>query len=171
MAGKYQKLRGKLEVFVPENQEKINEFKQKIIDADDHVAGLNIRKIAVLFAATRKVKSDLEGKLSAINVEMSGLSQIIVDHLETESVQKIELSTGELIYLQDTPYPSVVDKEALFAWIKKEKLVNLLTAHHQMLKGMCGELLIKGKRLPPGVAVFMKTEARVRAGKEDEDGE
>lgn len=171
MAGKYQKLRGKLKVFVPDNQEKINEFKAKIIGGEDHTEGLNIRKIAVLFAATRKAKNELERSLSTLNVELAGLSQIIVDHLETESVQKIELSTGELIYLQDTPYPSVVDKETLFAWIKKEKLVNLLTAHHQMLKGMCGELLVKGKRLPPGITVFMKTEARVRAGKEDEDGE
>lgn len=170
MAGKYQHLRGKVAPFQLESayQEKVNATKKELLGAD-YFEGVNVAKLAAAFATADREKKRLEALISVLNVELTALSQLLVDNLESESQQKVELASGALIYLQDSPYPQVKDKAKLFEWIKKEKLVNLLTAHHQMLKGMCSERLIAGQPPPPGVEVFLKTEARVRFKGEKEE--
>ena len=171
MASKYQSFRGKIPAFQLESsyQDKVNDAKRSIIGSDS-ADGANVAKLAAAFAAANGERKRLEALVSVLNIELEALSQLLVEALESEQQQKVELSSGALVYLQDSPYPQVTDKEALFAWIKKQKMVNLLTAHHQMLKGLCSERLINGEPPPPGVSIFLKTQARVRgANGKDED--
>ncbi len=97
-----------------------------------------------------------------MNVEIEALSQLLVDALETQNIQKVELASGAICFLQDTPYPVVKDREAVMAWIKKQKMTSLLSVHYQTLKAMTNERLIAGKPLIPGTEVFLKTQARIR---------
>jgi hypothetical protein len=168
--GKYSTLRGKIPAFQEESsyQEKVNDEKLLILgSANDEDA--NVTRLASLFVAAKQTKDAYEDKISELNVRLEALSQMIVEHLEGEQIQKVELASGALIYLQDTPYPIVKDRDAVLDWIKKQKMQSLLTVHFQTLKAMTSERLVTGKPCIPGTEVFLKTQARVRNGKGSEE--
>jgi len=172
MAGKYSKLRGIIPTFVEEEsyQSRVNEEKLKIVGDASNVEAANVTRLASLFAASKQIKDSLEEKISFINLQLEALSQLLVEALEDQEIQKVELSSGALVFLQDTPYPQVKDKELVLAWIKKNRMTQLLGVNYQTLKGLTNELLVAGKKLPDGVEVFLKTQARVRgAGKNGDE--
>jgi hypothetical protein len=137
-------------------QEQINEVKQEMV-------GLETAEVARTFAMWRKEKKELEEKIKEINTEMEACSQLLVEHLQGQDVQKITLSTGETVYLQSDPYPSVQDKEQLRMWVVQTGMEEILSVHYQTLVGLVKERLNNGEEPPPGVEVFLKTKARCRA--------
>jgi hypothetical protein len=172
MAGKYQKLRGAIAKFELDTsyQSRVEEFKTNFLGTNPEHA--NVAYLANAFASYKADKDALEDKVKSCNLALEALSQCIVSALEAESSQKIELSTGALVYLKDTPYASVADKDVFYAWIRKQKMESMLTINSRTLTGMTGEMLVKGQPPPPGVAVYLKTSAQVRyAGKKDNDDE
>jgi len=176
MAGKYASLRGKLPAFEESQpfQERVNAAKQFVLaqgelrDTDgivvENLNAANVSRLAALFAQRKAQKDAHEEQIAELNVELEALSQLLVEALEDQQIQKVELASGATCYLQDTPYPVVKDREALLAWIKKQKMASLLTIHYQTLKGIVNERLVGGKTVPPGVEVYLKTQARLRNG-------
>lgn len=164
--GKYSKLRGVVPTFEEDvsYQAKVNDAKQLLLSAENLEAA-NVNRLAALFAARKAMKDAHEETISELNVEIEALSQLLCDALEDQSIQKVELASGAVLFLQDTPYPKVVDKEALLEWIKKNKMSSLLGINHQTLKGLTNELLVSGKPAPVGVEVYLKTQARIRNAK------
>lgn len=164
MAGKYAKLKGKLEKFQvdPSWQEKIDEAKKEYV-------GLDTAEMAREFGMHRRVKQNLEAQIKLENTHLEALNQLLVGDLDGSELQKITLTTGETGYIQDEPYSSIEDREALMAWTKKKKLLKMLTWHWQTLNGMVKEFLIDGKPLPPGVKCYLKTSFRLRGGAKDEE--
>jgi hypothetical protein len=169
--GKYSNLKSKLPAFVEEEsyQSKVDTAKQFILASAENAEAANVNRLAALFSERKRAKEALEESISELNVEIEALSQMLCEALEDQDMQKVTLSSGALVYLQDTPYPQVKDKEALMAWIKKQKMNTLLTIHYQTLKGLVNEMLVGGKPCPPGVEVFLKTSARLRNGASDSE--
>ena len=133
--------------------------------------GLRMADLARALVRHKRAKQALERKVRARNEHLEALSQLLVDRLEGEELQRINLARGVTVYLADTPFPVVTDRRRVFAWIKQTRQVELLTVHHQTLCGLVRELLRAGKALPPGVSVYLKTAARCRGlrGNGDED--
>lgn len=161
--GKYSKLRGVVPAFEEDSsyQARVNDAKQLLLSAENLEAA-NVNRLAALFAARKAMKDAHEETISELNVEIEALSQLLCDALEDQSIQKVELASGAILFLQDTPYPKVVDREAVLEWIKKEKMQGLLTIHYQTLKAMTSERLVAGKPCIPGTEVYLKTQARIR---------
>lgn len=170
MASKWAKLRGRIPAFENESsfQEKVNTEKLAIIGTD-HLENANVAALAALYATGKAAKDALEDQVSGINIRLEALSQMIVEALEGESVQKVELSSGATVYLQDTPYPGIEDEDKFYAWLHREKMDALLSLNHQTLKGIVSERLQAGKALPPGTKCFLKTQARIRNGNSQGD--
>jgi phage host-nuclease inhibitor protein Gam len=164
--GKCSALKSKLPAFVEEEsyQQKVDDAKQFILAGAENAEAANVNRLAALFSERKRAKEALEESISELNVEIEALSQMLCEALEDQDMQKVTLSSGALVYLQDTPYPQVKDKEALIAWIKKHKMNSLLGVNYQTLKGLTNELLVGGKPAPDGVEVFLKTSARLRNG-------
>jgi hypothetical protein len=171
MSGKYTKLRGKLPAFVEETayQDKVNDEKSLILADAENPGEANVNWLAALFAQCRKVKDNLEEEISECNVKLEALSQLLVNALEDQSMEKITLSSGATGFIQDTPYPIVRDKEKVMAWIKKNKMTSLLGVNYQTLKGVTNERLVAGQPPPDGVEVFLKTQFRLRNGSSSEE--
>lgn len=166
--GKYSKLRGKLPAFEEDAsyQARVNDAKQYLLAAENLEAA-NVNKLAALFAARKAMKDAHEETISELNVEIEALSQLLVEALEDQNIQKVELASGAVYFLQDTPYPSVKDRDALLDWVKKQKMNSLLTIHYQTLKALTSERLVAGQAPPPGVEVYLKTQARIRNAKNE----
>jgi phage host-nuclease inhibitor protein Gam len=145
------------------------EYQTKVDEAKGQYVGMEAAELAHRFAHHRNAKSALEEQIKGFNVELEALSQLLVENLESSEIQKVQLTTGETVYIQVEPYCAVQDKEALHAWIKKSKLQSLFTVNFQTMNGLVKEMLMAGKPAPPGVAVFLKTSARVRGGNHNED--
>lgn len=179
--GKYTKYRGQLPRFQNEKsyQLKVDDAKRKVLGlATGQKPGAraaeaaNVAKLARQFAQTKRAKKKLEDKITALNVDLEALSQLLVDRLETEETQKVELRGGIVISLKDDPYPQVVDRRKIFAWIKQRRMVDLLSVHHQTLKGLINDALAAGRKPDvPGVEIFMKTSAKCTGLKLNGGGE
>ena len=162
--GKYTKLRGVVPAFVEEKsyQDRINAEKQLLLANAENSEAANVNRLAALFAAYKAKKDDLESQVSDLNVGLEALSQLLCDALTDQSIEKLTLSNGATGFIQDTPYPQVKDKDALMAWIKKNKMQSLLGINYQTLKGLTNERLVAGQPPPTGVEVFLKTQFRLR---------
>ena len=173
MAGKYKHLRGKLEVFQqPEAfQKKVDDEKREIVGASEPVDASR-SYLASLFAAYYKEKKEHERAIKVLNIKLTALSQLLTDKLQSEAEELVQLSTGGTVYLKDSIYPSVKDKDEFMKWVARERLTSTLTMPFKTLQSICIELSMKGKKLPPGTAVYLKTEAQVRgvsSAADDED--
>jgi hypothetical protein len=160
---KYDSLKGKLPGFQQEAsfQEKVNAIK-------DEFSALEKGDLAREFAKARIQKKELEAQISDLNVGLEALSQLLNEHLEAEGMNKFQLVTGETCYQQIEPYSSVADQGALFAFIKKQKMRNLLTLPWGTMNALNKERLTSGKPAMPGTQVFLKTSVRMRGGSSSE---
>jgi hypothetical protein len=171
MPGKYTELRKVLPAFEeePDYQKRIDEAKMAILGTDD-AEGSNVARLAAIFAEAKREKEVLEECdskncgvcLYCVNVKITALSQLLVHALQDQSLEKVSLSRGGSVFLQDTPYPSVEEKDKLMSWIDENEMSAMLTLPWMTLKGICNERLQAGEEVPPGVKVFIKTEARYR---------
>jgi hypothetical protein len=170
--GKWTAFRSKLPKLElePSYLEKVNASKLRLLGATSG-EDANVNRLASLYAERKWRKDDLEAEISAINTDLEALSQLLVDRFEAEQQQSVQLNNGATVYLKDTVYPTVTNKEELMAWIKKNKMEAVLSVHHKTLQGITSERLQDGKAAPPGVSCFLKTSAAVRRSGRNESDE
>jgi hypothetical protein len=114
--------------------------------------------------AWKKMKDQAEEELSTANLHLEAISEIVEYKMDELQIRNFKTEKGETVYISSTAYPKVEDKAALFAWIKKKKMVEILGVNFQTLKGICNDLLKEGEELPPGVECFIKSSVRMRKG-------
>jgi hypothetical protein len=167
--GKYTHLRHKLPAFEQSAEAsglsawfaKVNEWKQEFLGAtrgEDANAGLLARE----YAERDTRKKELEAEISQLNIELKALSDLGVESLESDGMQKIDLAAGGYVSISDKPRTSTEDKAKVLAWIKKNKMQDLLTLSYQTLSAMNNERLLAGKAVIPGTKIFMDTKLTVR---------
>ena len=164
--GKWKGFKGSLERFKPEP-----EWQARVDGAKSTYTGLDTAGLARAFAHERAQKQHLEAQVKLHNVELEAISQLLVEELEASAIQKVQLDTGETVYLSDEPYAQVEDRAAVLAWAKKKRLEQLLTVQWQTFNAMVKEMLTAGKPVPPGTKVYMKTSARLRGGSRNAEAE
>jgi hypothetical protein len=154
--GKYKYLRGKLPKF-----ENPPAWQEKVMVAKKVYAALDTTDLGREFASFKVSKAALEENIKLLNTELEAMSQLIVERLETGELEAIELANGIKVGIRDEPYTSIDDQKKFYAWIKKTKQTGLLKINFQTLNAMTKEMIIAGKKNPPGTKVFMKTSAKV----------
>lgn len=159
MPGKWNGLKGKLPAFEQEPA-----WQAKVEEAKSQYVGLDTAELAREFKSQRANKKQREDEVSQINIHLESLSQLLCADLESSQLQKVQLGTGETVYVQVEPYCSVQDRQAVLDWIRKKKLTAMLSVQWQTLNAFVKECLVNGKPAPPGVNVFLKTSARLRGG-------
>ena len=162
--GKYRHLRGKLPKFEnpPAWQEKVGQAKLDYLKMDTTELGRE-------FANFKNRKNDAEARIKEMNTQIEALSQLIVERLEAGDLEAIELANGIKVGIKDEPYTSIEDQKKFYAWIKKTKQTGLLKINFQTLNAMTKELIITGKKVPPGTKTYMKTSAKVTGIKNGEE--
>ena len=164
MGSKWNGLKSKIPAF-----EQPQDFQAKVNEVKKLFAGYNVTELARAFSNERREKQDLEARVKMQNISLEALSQLLVENLESQELQKIQLETGETCFLHSEPFASVIDKSAVLAWIKKRKLQSLLGVHWSTFNAFIKEMIVEGKPLPPGTSVYLRTSARIRNGNQTQE--
>jgi hypothetical protein len=165
--GKYTHLRHKLPAFEKSDNgmaawfSKVDKWKRDFLGVES-AENANAARLAAEYAQRDAEKKQLEAQIAQLNIELEALSQLGVESLESDGLQKIDLAAGGYVSISDKPYTSVSDRAKIFAWIKKNKMQDLLTMNYQTLSAINNERLVAGKPLIPGTIVYMKTRLSVR---------
>ena len=178
MAGKYNKLKGKLTAFSQDAtyQQQLDKLKKRtpvplsilqgkleqvLRDKSNHkiITPLSMRlaDLADAWDRVRALKDKMDEYSRACAHMLDAISQVMVDKMEDADATSQSFGPLGTFYLKDTPYPSVEDRAALVKWMKKNKMEDILTVNYKTLEGIVNERLIEGKTVPAGVKVFMKT--------------
>ena len=154
--GKYTNLKSVLPAFEhpPDWQARVNEAKGAFI-------ALGASELASAFAVAREEKQSRQQDLTNINCDLEALSQLIVEHLEGEALEKITTSSGDTVFIKSDVVCKVVDPVLLNAWIDNQGMEELKTIHHSRLNGLTKERLSQHKDAPPGVELSFRTSARI----------
>ena len=161
--GKYTSFRNKFPAFEQPKDwlDKVNAWKQDFIGTVDGQHA-NAAFLARAYADIDAKKKELEERISQYNIELEAISQLGCEALEENGLEKVDLAGGGYVRIDDRPYTSIEDRGAIFAWIKKNKLQDLLSVNYQTLNGMNNERLVSGKSVIPGTKVWIKTKLSVR---------
>lgn len=203
MAGKYAALRKKFPAFEEESsyEQKKSIAKQQLLGTLDG-AHANVERLAALSVERDSRRAALEscewsqGKpcgacVYCLKLEVRALSKLLVDALLDSGVEKIELSNGGVVKLDDKPCPSVrkddrelvvqwcfehhpemltlsvkgSDKKQLAlitAWLEKREIAFSLDVNTNSFNAMVNEGIVEGRPVPPHVSMFIATEAKVK---------
>lgn len=175
--GRYTHLRHKLPAFEQSSEAsglsawfaKVDDWKQKFLGVTSG-ENANAAFLAHEYAERDAKKKELEAEIAQLNIELKALSDMGVESLESDGMQKIDLAAGGYVSINDKPRTSTEDKQKVMAWIKKNKMQDLLTLSYQTLSAMNNERLLAGKPVIPGTKIFMDTKLVVRGvGKNGDD--
>src|SRR5271168_4683741 len=135
MAGQWAPYRKKIPAYKLEEsqQQKVDAAKLALLGTTKG-EGANVKRLSALLAKEDKKKKDHEQKIKELNVNITALSQLIVEVFEDEQLENVHLRNGAVVRLSDGLYPHMKDREKFFAWIKKNKRADLLSVHASTLK-------------------------------------
>lgn len=176
--GKYTSWRHKLPTFEQSPEAgglsawfaKVDDYKQAFLGTTD-AEHANAAFLAREYAERDRKKKELEAEISQLNIELKALSDMGVEALESDGAQKIDLAAGGYVSISDKPRTSTEDKQKVLAWIKKNKMQDLLTMNYQTLSAMNNERLLAGKPVIPGTKIWMDTKLTVRGVSSNGDEE
>lgn len=157
--GKYDKLKSKLPAFQQEPT-----FQAKVDEAKSRYQALEATELVRTFNSERHKKKSFEEAIASSNIELEALSQLLIQNFEASGLSKLTLESGLSCYQQMEPYSSIQDLQTILAFIKKQKMQNLLTLQWQTMNALNKERLVEGKPPLPGTQVFLKTSIRLRNG-------
>jgi hypothetical protein len=157
--GKYDKLKGKLPTFQQDST-----FQQKVDEAKNAYQSRDMTSLVTMCSSVRQKKENLNDQIASLNVELEAISQLLGQHFEDAGLSKLTLEDGTTCYTQTEPYSSVSNQSILLAFIKKQKMSNLLSLAWGTMNAMNKERLVSGKPPLPGTQCFLKTFVRLREG-------
>lgn len=142
--GKYTKLRGKLEPFESSEAakgmavwyEKVNAFKLEFLGTASG-ENANAAALAREYAERDSRKKQMEDRdVPQLNIELEAISQLGVEAMRDDGIEKIDLAGGGYVRIDDSPFPNVKDKTAVVNWLIKEKMTEIVevTAKAMSLK-------------------------------------
>lgn len=113
------------------------------------------------YAEFYEKKEELEDAVSACNLQMEALRQLMVDQFEVEGIEgglRFSLDTADkrVIRVQAEPYAQLVDPDANRQWVIETGLERSLRLPWQTLNAIMKKNLDAGQPEPPGVKAYAK---------------
>jgi hypothetical protein len=153
MAGKYAGIIDKLPRLVPERspyQDKVQAVKDQIL-LEQNVTWLPASVLARDYRELRDEVDTIEEQLSAANLRLEAVKQLMVAQFDAEDVTSIALGDGAHVRVQKEPYAQVKDKEAFRQWCIKHGFEMQMVLPWATTNSLTKELLTAGKPEPDGV--------------------
>ena len=142
------------------------ELQQTIIEAEtvDHIKirDLDNERLHELYIMVRRREEQVNQLSSTVALEKEALTREFINRFEEDGVSSMTFKSGLSIGTSPEPYPVVQDGVKMMAWIKENKLDDLLSLNYQTMASLVKQRLIDGKELPPGIDVFIKDKLSAR---------
>ena len=149
--GKYTAVASKLPPLQPDDkpyQDKVEEVKSEISKR------FTSKEFLKCYCEMRKVKDEARDLLSAANLELEAVSQLLIEQFETEGIESKKLDTGESLGIHPEPYPVINDPEKFRVWCLEQGLEQSMKLPWQSTAAIVKERLLGGEPEPPGVSTF-----------------
>lgn len=162
--GKWRGIESKLPAF-----EQNPTYQAKVDAAKEHYRknNLDLRQMAESMASCQGYKEAQENAISLVNIEIEALSQMLVDEMRAQGLEKLGLANGLTLSVEIQPYSSTENKDQMMNYFRRNKILRtLLTVNFQTLSALNKDRLAEGKPPIPGTKIFAKVSAKLRRGKE-----
>lgn len=163
MAGKYAKVIDALPRLLgdnPDYQQKVQAVKDAMTAEQDFK--MHATWLAQIYADIRDEKEEAETAMSAINLRLEAVKQLMADQFENEGVSALHTDSGRRISIYLEPYAQVVDREAFRVWCEADPdLRRKMALPWQSTNSLTKARLLEGEPEPPGVTIWAKTVVRM----------
>jgi len=144
-------------------------FEEAKATARTKYSGMSLRDLVEYMDRERKEKDRLEVALKLINAAYDVLRfESIPERMESDGVERVSYEGIGRVSLTADLRVQTKNKDALFGWLRKNKLGDLITdtVNSSTLKAFVKERMQKGKPLPDGwmVAISPITRASITKG-------
>jgi hypothetical protein len=127
--------------------------------------------LAAAYAEVRRRKNALKEQLSALEVEVEAIKQLLVEQFESEDMSSLKLGNGDAVRIQIEPY-LVVEVPAKFRkWCVANGFEQSLQLPWSTANSMVKGLLLRGKPEPDGTSAYMLSKAVFSPGGSSHDTE
>lgn len=137
---------------------------QEKVNKERSVLENNPTKLAESYKDLRARKDALEEQIKVLNIQIAAREQALVSWLEGSGLTQFKMADGTTVFIKDSPYSSVEDKDKFIAWIRETGQEALLSVHYQTMNGLVTQRLANGEPEPPGIKVFIKSGINMRKG-------
>jgi hypothetical protein len=125
----------------------------------------NPQLLTAEYRKLRAEKEEHEEKIKKLNIKIAAHEQSLVSWLEDANLTQFKTDDGTTVFIKDTPYSTVEDRDKFITWIKETGLESLLSVHYQTMNGLVTERLTNGQPVPPGIRAFIKSSINMRKGR------
>ena len=152
--GKYSTVASKLPPLQSDEQtyqENVEAIKQEISSATQSTNFLHV------YAEYRNARDAVREKLSAANLNLEAISQLLIEQFEVEGIESKRLDTGESLGFHPEPYPGINDPEEFRLWCLEQGLERSMKLPWQSTSAIVKERLLSGEAEPPGITTYAKS--------------
>jgi len=147
----------------PSYQDRVEKMKQEL---RAQLPNLYASTFAHAYSVIRDDIKDIEGDLSAENLKLMAITQMLVEQFDVEGITSLKLDSGGSVRVQVEPYVKVEDRAALQKWCIDNGLLESLQLPWASLSSITKERLMDGEPEPAGTSVWVNNKAVYTAGKE-----
>lgn len=162
---KWTQFRRKLERLLP-GASGDDEYQKKIRQTVDYYtkgkAPKTLSQLGKIYVELRGKKRDLEADVKYLNLRMEALSRVLLTRLEDDGITSFKTPADVTLFIRDEPYAAIEDRSKILRWIKENDHTELLGIQWQTLNALMKEYLLAGKKIPPGVKLFLKSNISAR---------
>ncbi len=163
--GKMHKLSKLVSSESPQYQDRVEQKKTELRAtlADSETAAIDMAK---LYRQLRKDQDRIKAELSACNLELEAVTQLLIDTQERAAKgwgeygaagNMMRLSTGDTLRVSSEPYTVAEDKDAIREYFMKNDMERLLSPPWQTLNSLNKDRLLNGEPELPGTKLYVKT--------------
>jgi septal ring factor EnvC (AmiA/AmiB activator) len=138
-------------------QAEVTTLKRSLLESDPSQADL-----AKDLLALRAEKDRIREALSAINLRVGAVEQLIADSFEASGITQVRLDSGDTISTQIKPFARVADRAAFRAWCITNGLEDSLQLPWQSTNALVSDRLIDGLDEPDGIETYKQTTVVLR---------
>jgi hypothetical protein len=117
---------------------------------------LSSGSVAQLYKNARLEKEDLEEQLYDTNLELTAITQMLIDRYEIDGISSLKLDSGEKVSIQYEPYAVVEDRAKVWEWCKENGYEREMQLNWATLNAVTKDRLLQGLSEPEGVRAYVK---------------
>lgn len=151
MPGKFSKYRNDLQRRPVESYE----FGERILLRKAELSSLSKQELAETIKSLKNRKKAITKELSGINLDLISAVKLLVEHLESSGEESFKLSSGGSFFIQDKPYPNIINKELFRHWCIDNGYESSMSLHYKTVDAIAVECVESGKPLPDGMELFI----------------
>jgi hypothetical protein len=162
---KWIQFRSKLERLLPGaggNEEYQKKIRQTVDYYTKEKKPKTLNQLGKIYIELRAKKRDLEADAKYVNLRMEALSRVMLDRFEDDGITSFKTPADVTLFIRDEPYASIEDRPKVIQWIKDNDHAELLGIQWQTFNALMKEFLLDGKKIPPGVKLYLKSNISAR---------